>query len=49
MNLMIQWCEICNNSPADGVLEVIRDGEVEVSYMNCCQWCVDHLGEDDWL
>jgi len=43
----IRWCEICNNAPSDGVLEVIRSGERD--WMQACNACVSSLDKDDWL
>ena len=45
----IQWCEICNAYPAQGMLTVIRTGEVTPSIMMCCQKCVDDLDDSDWI
>jgi hypothetical protein len=47
--MIIYWCEICNNAPADGILEVLRRGETQTSPMHACLWCVDHLEDTDWI
>lgn len=47
--MFIHWCEICNHAPSDGILEVVRLGETELSPMHACQACVDNLDESDWI
>ena len=49
MTEIIMWCELCSKAPSDGILEVIRKGEVQVSQMHACQECVDKLPETQWL
>lgn len=47
--MMIHWCELCNNAPAEGILEVIRKETLETDFMQCCSKCVDKLAKEDWL
>lgn len=46
---MVQWCEVCNNAPAQGILTVIRRGETEQSFMHACLKCVNSLEDTDWI
>lgn len=46
---MIHWCELCNNAPSDGVLEIIRTGSTEIDYAQACTPCVEGIKDEDWL
>lgn len=46
---MLHWCELCQAAPADGVLTIVRKGEVEPDYVQACNGCVRKLNEEDWL
>lgn len=45
----IMWCEICANAPAEGILEVIYTGDIEITPMHACAKCVKELDDDDWI
>lgn len=47
--MMIHWCEMCNHAPSDGVLSVLRNGDTELTYMQCCTKCVKSLDSTDWI
>lgn len=47
--MMIHWCEICQSAPAEGVLEVINKADMERTYMQCCEECVNNLEDTDWI
>lgn len=47
--MIIHWCEICNNAPSDGVLEVIERETQEKQYMQACMACVNSLEDTDWI
>lgn len=49
MSLMVHWCELCNSRPANGTLEVIYEGETEITFVQACTLCVVDLEEDDWI
>lgn len=47
--MMIHWCELCNNAPSEGVLEVVDKKTQEKLFMRCCTSCVENIDESDWI
>ena len=46
---MIHWCELCNEAPSEGFLEVLPVGELQSKTIRACQACVNGFDEDEWL
>jgi hypothetical protein len=45
----IMWCMLCNEAPAEGILEVYNKENHEIDYWPCCNACVNSLNDKDWI
>ena len=46
---MVLWCGLCNSRPADGMLEVLFEGDTQTTKMQVCTPCVMKIPDEGWL
>lgn len=49
MNIdVVQWCNICNAAPSEGVLTVLDEEDNELK-LDACERCVATIPKERWI
>lgn len=49
MVLAVRFCNLCNSRPAQGILEILRDGETQTEFIDACAQCVIDIPQEVWM